>query len=225
MGAAAGVIFVALLALSAFLAPAPPKADASVQKIANYYLNHRKALLGSAMFGTFAIVFFLWFLGHLRHVLQRAEGGHEALSPIVFGSGVALATIGFISGIPGATLAYHTARTGDRAAIRLLFDMGNIFGPLIGIIVGGFLAATATAMIMKELVAPWLGWAGLAVALYSFVTGGLGIFATKGALAGNGVVGLVGFVAFMVWVLVASAAMIQHPEVVRERATPAIFAH
>src|SRR5438094_583898 len=90
-GAAAGIIFVALVVVSVFIAPAPPHVDASARKVASYFSDHRRTILTAQMLGAFGVVFFVWFVGHLRHVLQRAEGGSEALSPVVYGSGMVLA--------------------------------------------------------------------------------------------------------------------------------------
>ncbi|HEX9547578.1 MAG TPA: hypothetical protein VF942_09590, partial [Acidimicrobiales bacterium] len=82
----------------------------------------------------------------------------------------------------------------------------------------------AGAMVLKEMVAPWLGWTGLAVAAYLFVTGALGIFATKGALVDGGTASFIALIAFGLWVLAAGVAMVQQPEAARETAVKPIFA-
>ena len=76
-GAAAGVAFAVLVLVSYFMVPSPPHVDAGFRKIGDYYANHRRAILTSNLIGTFAALAFIWFLGHLRHVLNRAEGGVE----------------------------------------------------------------------------------------------------------------------------------------------------
>src|SRR5438128_198809 len=124
-GAGAGITFVVLLVVGLFIAPQPPHVDASVAKIASYFADHSKAVLASGMFGTLSVLAFVWFLGHLRHVLQRAEGGAEALSPVVFTAGTALAALAVISALPMTLLAFM-ARSGtvsDDAVIRTLYDM------------------------------------------------------------------------------------------------------
>src|SRR5947208_3006477 len=155
-GAAAGIIFAVLLVVSFFLAPQPPHIDATTQKIAAYFAGHRRAILTEQVFGTFAVVFFVWFLGHLRHVLQRAEGGAEALSPIVFGAGIALAGAGALAALPVATLAFAAHRPefiGDAGLVRAFYDMYLMVGNVLLIMCGLFVAATAAAMVRGEIVA------------------------------------------------------------------------
>src|SRR3989442_266449 len=83
-GSASGVGFVAAMIVSVFMVPAPPHINASTTEILDYVTSHRTSLLSSALVGALAGVLFLVFLGHLRHVLQRSEGGVQALSPIVY---------------------------------------------------------------------------------------------------------------------------------------------
>src|SRR6478736_963196 len=104
-GAAAGVAFAVLVLISFFMLPSPPHVNASFRKIGDFYANHRKAVLTSNVLGTFGALAFIWFLGHLRHVLNRAEGGVEALSPIVYGAGVVGAVVAMLSCLPGEMLA------------------------------------------------------------------------------------------------------------------------
>ncbi len=163
-GAAAGIVFVALILASIFVVPSAPHINASFVNIASYYVSNRGGLLTSALLGTFGSLFFLWFVAHLRHVLQRAEGGSEALSPIVFISGTAVAVLGVLSAIPQATLAFGSHRIElitNAGVVRSLFYMGNIMFALLTLSIALFLAAASVAMVRKELVAPQLGYAGL----------------------------------------------------------------
>src|SRR2546421_9950784 len=144
LGAATGVAFVVALIASAFIAPTPPHIDASTSKILNYYAdNHRAILAGSVLSGISGLLF-LWFLGHLRHVLQRAEGGVEALSPIVFGAGITTVIIGMLGALPGAVLAFsaHEEVINSNAGIvRMLFDMNTLMNSLLFLAAGLFAAA------------------------------------------------------------------------------------
>src|SRR5438477_11977484 len=141
-GAASGVVFVALLVVATFVVPAPPHIDAATSKIMRYVTSHRRAILTSQMLAMLAIVTFIWFLGHLRHVLHRAEGGAEALSPIVFASGAALAAVGALSGLPTAVLGFMGKNPADLTAanVRMLFDAGMLAQGMVAMMSAVFLA-------------------------------------------------------------------------------------
>lgn len=226
-GAAAGVAFAILLAVGAFLAPAPPHIDAGVGKINAYFADHRRAILTGQMLGSLAALAFIWFVGHLRHVLQRAEGGAEALSPIVYGAGLATVAVGVLSAVPMATLAFAARSaeiTANAGVVRMLYDLAWITNALALIVTALFVASASLAMLRKEMVAAALGWAGLVVAAVRLV-GGCAAFYTTTYEAFWVALGLIGFVAFLLWTLVVSVAMLQRPEVARATARRPVFVH
>ena len=226
-GAAAGVAFAVLVLVSYFMVPSPPHVNAGFRKIGDYYANNRRTILTSSLVGTFGALAFIWFLGHLRHVLQRAEGGVEALSPIVFGAGITTVVIGMLGALPGAVLAFSAheeAINSNAGIVRMLFDMNTIMGSLLYLTAGLFAAAAGLAMVRKELAGPWLGWVGLAVAGLDWLSGGAGFYVTtyNGFWAGFGLIAILGFVA---WVLAASVVMLRQPEVEKSMSWAPVFAH
>lgn len=227
-GAGAGILFVILLVLAVFLAPQPPHIDASADKIASYVTGHRRALLTAQVLGVLAAASFLWFLGHLRHVLERAEGGVEALSPIVTASGTALAAVGALASLPMSVLALMANSPEglkDAALVRMLFDVNQVVGGgMLGILAALFLMSAGIAMVRKELVAPWLGWASLALAAVNGVTGvaAMTVDTYHTAWAALGFVSILGLAAV---ILVASAMMIWQPEAERGLVHPPVFVH
>jgi hypothetical protein len=225
-GAAAGVVFVALILASIFVVPAAPHINASFLNIANFYASNRGGLLTSALLGTLGSVFFLWFVSHLRHVLQRAEGGSEALSPIVLVSGTAVAVLGVLSAIPQATLAFGSHRIElitNAGVVRSLFYMNNILLGMLSIAIALFLVAASVAMVRKELVAPPLGYAGLLFAAAAFIGGISAFYVTTYSAAWVGLQMGAG-IATLAWVLVASIVMLARPEVARAEAPEPVFA-
>jgi hypothetical protein len=218
VGAATGVTFVAVLIVSVFIAPAPPHIDASTSKILTYYADHRRAILAGAVLNGVGGILFLWFLGHLRHVLQRAEGGVEALSPIVFGAGVATVAAAVVCILPQAVLAFASDSTeiaGSPAVVRLLYDLNTLGIAGIMMILGLFVGATALAMVLKELVSPVLGWAGLVVTVVLEAAGIAGYYTTTYSQAWT-VVSYAALLSFAAFVLVASVAMLATPETSRQ---------
>ena len=225
-GAAAGIVFVALIVASIFIVPAPPHIDASFLNIRSYYVNNRGGLLTSALLGALGSAFFLWFVSHLRHVLQRAEGGSEALSPLVFVSGAAVAVIGLMASVPQGTLAFAAHRIQvitSPAIVRTLFYTGDIMTGVVSFAIALFLASASLAMVRKELVAPPLGYAGLLFSAAALIGGISAFYVTTYNAAWLGLQMGAGLAA-LAWVLVASVAMIARPEATRAEASGPAFA-
>ena len=66
-------------------------------------------------------------------------------------------------------------------------------------------------MIRHELMEPWLGWVGMAVAVLLAVVG-IATFYLGSYEAAWVAVGVIAFVAFAIWTLAASALMLLEPE-------------
>lgn len=227
IGAAAGIAFVVLLVVGTFMVPAPPHIDASTAKITTYVNDHRNALLASQVVGALSVLSFLWFVGHLRHVLDRAEGGTEALSPIVLVSGATLAAGGILASMPMTLLAFMAKGPGglvDGPTVRLMFDLVQITGGLATLLFAPFLLAMGYAMVRKELVAEWLGWLSMAVAALDVVAG-VGLMTQATYSAGWTFLGYAGFLAAGVVILIASVSMVWHPEAERAVGRTPVFAH
>lgn len=225
-GAGAGILFVVLVLLSAFIAPQPPHIDASAAKIARYFGDHRRALMTSAMLGTLGSIALVWFAAHLRHVLQRAEDGREVLAPVVFGAGVAAAGIGVLYAIPAGAMALMVKSPeglANASTVRAMFDMMNIVGAALMLAAALFVGATSWAMARHEAVVEWLGWVGFVIAAAFAVVGVAGFYVTTYSSFWMAL-GLGSFVAFLLWTLVLSVAMLQRPEVSRAATRQAVLA-
>ncbi|HVA42987.1 MAG TPA: hypothetical protein VNF50_05845 [Acidimicrobiales bacterium] len=218
-GAASGLAFVVLFILSVFIVPMPPHLDASTGSVAAYFMSHAKALLLTEVLTAFAAMAFLWFLGHLRHVMQRAEAGHEELSPIVMVAGVALAGLDIMSMMPTAIMAFMAHR-GDALAgttVRMMWDWNQVGIAFVTLSLGLFLIVASMAMVRKEMVAAWLGWAGMVLAALCWIDGIVMFFQLSYSSFDNAL-GLVTILGFALWMAVASITMLQRPEVVRHAA-------
>ena len=216
LGAAYGVVFAVLLLASLFVAPVPPHIDDSVGKITSYFADNRIRIMTGQMIGTAAVIPFLLFVGHLRHVMDRSERGTEALAPVVLLSGAALAGVAVVAALPPALLAIMAGQgaLGDAAIVRALYDAFYVCTGLVGMVGALFLGAVGFAMVKGELVEPWLGYVGmalsvvfLAVGVSSFYLGSYSAF-----WMGMGFVTVIGMVLF---VLAASVMMLMRPETER----------
>ena len=222
LGAATGILFVALLLVSVFMVPAPPAADASTSSIVTYYGDHRSALLVSAYLSGLAGVAFLWFLGSLVMALRRGEGDHARLSLICLVGGACTAAVAFATTGISASLAYGTNIHGDAGAVRALYDLNLIAGVFIAFTLAVFVAAGSIVMIRSGAVSRWLGEAGVVLAIFLLVVGGS--FASSGPFAPSGAIGLIGLLAFALWTLIASVRLVMEAMPARA-STPAAVPH
>ena len=206
-----GAVFAVLAAVWAFLAAGAPQMDASTHDITSYYDDHgHRVKIGIAtLLLTLAPLFLLWFLGTLRKTLRKAEGGEARVTGVVFGTGVALASIVLVTAAIYA--ASGEARQHGGKGFSLDPDTVRVFAAstywLIAQEAGlaALLTASISVLILRTGVYPiWFGWVGLVIALFNF----LSIFVAGIALP-----------LFLAWLLVLSlftwrpgvAAEIQEP--------------
>ena len=203
-GSASGVGFVAAMIVSVFMVPAPPHINASTTEILDYVTSHRTALLSSALVGALAGVLFLVFLGHLRHVLQRSEGGVEARA--VWNHPLTLTAVAFVCTLPLAALAFGTDSevATSSGVVRLLWDLNALGTATMMIILSLFVAAVSLALIVREIRAPILGWLGLPIAAVLAVGGAAGFYNSSHEAFWYGLnyVALLSFAAFILGVSV-----------------------
>ncbi|MGW3469607.1 hypothetical protein ACWDKQ_14305 [Saccharopolyspora sp. NPDC000995] len=222
-GAASGLAAAVLLLASLFLNPSAPTGEEPVLTFF-YVAANRVTVSLAALFGTLAAVVFLWFVGHLRHLLQRAEGGTEAFSPVVFAAGVVLSTATVLSMLPVIALASMSrdVTTASQSSVFVLSELHRLsLGP-IGLLVALFAATTGAAMVRRELLAPWVGWFGFVVALIGLIAGVTAFFLTGPFIM---VAAMVTGVVFAVWIGDAAVLMLYRPEVDRVRTVGTAFAH
>jgi hypothetical protein len=206
VGSVTGIGFVAAMLVSVFMAPTPPHVDASTSKILDYVTSHRTAVLGATVVGVLAGLLFLLFLGHLRQLLQRSEGSAEALSPIVYGTGLTLVAVASVCQLPLAALAFagnSPEVAGNSGLIRVLYDLNALGMATIMIVVALFIAVTSVAMLLREMGATALGWIGLPIALVNAAAGVAGFYNSTYQSFWNGL-NYVGLVAFAVYLLAVS---------------------
>lgn len=226
-GAASGIAFFALVLAAVFVPPVPPTATASASEITSYYGAYGSRVLLAGVFGSLAAMALVWFAAHLRHVLQRAEGGAEKFSPIVYGTGVMVATVGLLATLPQTTMAFmadQAGATGTAALMIALNDAAQISFSLLAFPAALFVGTSGWAMVRGELARPWLGWLGMAIGLISLLGGIAGFYATSApqlALVGA----FAGGLGLGIWVAIAGAVMLYQPEVERAPVERMIFAH
>jgi hypothetical protein len=184
-----GVVFFVLIAVTFALSNDTPDTDTSTADTVSYWSAHDSRLIASALTGTFAVIFLVWFGGVLRSALLRSEGGEGRLSLVAF-AGILM--IGITGGI-GSALQFTVADTVNDVpatatqALSVLSE--DFFLPfLAGIVL--FMFGSGVCVLRHGGLPRWLAWAAILI----------GVVAVTPA-------GFIGFLAVLVWVLVASVIL------------------
>jgi hypothetical protein len=215
--AATGIVAMALLLVGFLLPGAPPKADDSIQKITDFFVDNRGEILAGNTLVALGAVFLLWWLGSLRSYLRAGEGGEGRLSAAAFGGGI----LGVTLTIAGAALfsgtVFKVAKLGDPTLNRALFDIGGDLFAIAGVGFTVFLGAAACSAARSGALPPWAYWLGSVAAVAQLVSVAA-IFASSGFLAAGGAMGFIAFISAALWVIAVSGLMMQRggvPPVVR----------
>ena len=165
--AVAGVLFVALFAVALALSANTGDNPSEVQHWYADSGNRTKEFVAWFLYIAAAIAF-LSFLGTLRDMLVRAEGGPGTLSALVFGPGLAF-TVLLVTGV---SLFAAPAALGDENDFKLDPNTAEIFSDAgyFVLVAGGMIAsivvlATSMAALRTGVLPSWLGWVGLIVAV------------------------------------------------------------
>jgi len=215
-----GIVFVALIVVTFFVpAASPPSAGDPASDVVAWFDEHETALLTSGYLSGLALIFFVWFLGSLQRRLR--DGGEPRLAVIAFGGGLVLAGIALLGNATAQYLAWGLAADLDAETVRALWLIG--FGSLVytfPLVV--LVEAIAIAALRSRVFPRWYAALGFLAGLW-FVVGGAA-YADDGFFSPTGAYGFIGFLAFLVWVLLTSVLMLVQREVEQPaaRAAPAV---
>jgi hypothetical protein len=198
----AAIVFVVLILITVFASGQPPAADDAVDKIRNYLVDHRSALLISNLLGLVGIPLVIWFGVVLREVL-RGDRTANALGTASLAGLLVTAPLAIVGGgLTSATVYVDGVadKLGDDS-VRIVFEAQSLI-----------FAATSAGLVLFSLAA------GLAIhrtkALPSY-TMWLAFLTTVANLltmistvtAGASVLGLPGVISFALFVLVVGITM------------------
>ena len=184
-----GVVFFVLIAFTLALSNDTPDTDTSTADTVSYWSAHDSRLIASAIAGTFAVIFLIWFGGVLRSVLLRAEGGEGRLSLVAFAGILTIAIGGAIASALQFTAADTVNDVPPTVTQTLSVLSEDFFFPfLAGIAL--FMFGAGLCAIRHGGLPRWLAWVAIVIGVVSVTP-----------------VGFIGFVAVFVWVLVASVVL------------------
>ena len=209
---AAGIVFVvALLAEAAISAGLPISQDDSATKIARQLQDHRHTVLVAAYLSVVYAVAFVIYLAKLHELLLRVSMPPRFLHSLVLVGGVLLVALHGVSdigiyGLLGGKIATYAAHHDQGLSYTLylltfaLDSVGDVFGSV-------FLIGAGLLLIRTRVLPRWLAWIAITGGTFLFVQG----FGLGGVIGTYGLVlDLIGFVLFLVFVLLSSAMLLRH---------------
>jgi hypothetical protein len=201
--ALAGVVFVVLMLISAFLPGSPPKPDDSAAKIVKFVVDKNDELRWAAFVGLLAGIVLLGWLGAVWRTMRRAEGGTPMLAVgAALGGGLAAAlfTIGGV--VMSAVAIVGPDKLGPQTT-RFFYVLFNALGSGGAIALALFVGAFASVILETGVLPKVMGWLGVLVAIALLVAGG-GVASTRDVFF---VFGFIGFAGAAIWVFVISILM------------------
>jgi hypothetical protein len=171
------------------------------QEILAVFQNDSSTLIAGGVIFAFGVVFFIWFLGSLRAVLIAAEGGVGRLASIAYGSGMLAALCLLLQVAPTLQGAVNEEDLSADTA-QSLQSMGESFFVGAELTLLAMFLAVGLLILRTRVLAGWLGWVSLAVALLL-------------AIIPIGWAGVVW--AFPLWTIVTSVLLLRSPAKPAER--------
>jgi hypothetical protein len=196
----AGIVFVVLAVISFILSNDSPDSDDSLVKVVKYWSDHDSKEIASSILGTYAALFFVWFMASVRTAIARVEGGTGRLAALTFGGGV-FAAVGITV---GNSFEFAAAESVGDVPPTVTQTLSVIYSDLFFTIVVGFglfLLASGLAAIRYGWLPAWAGWVTLVLGVISFTP-----------------IGFVAVLLSVVWILVISIVLVM----AEGRATPTV---
>ena len=201
-GGVAAIVFVVLILVTAFSAGEPPAADDAVDKMRDYFVDHRSALLASNLIGLVAVPFALWFAVVLRELL-RGDPTTNALGVASLAGLVLTASMALAGGAVATSVVYvdGVADKLDGDTLRIVYEAQSLLfaATSAGIVL---FSLTAGLAIRRTAALPaYTMWLALLATLGNILT----MFSTAGA--GASMLGFTGLLTFALFVLVTGITM------------------
>jgi hypothetical protein len=200
----------ALLAEAVISAGLPINQDDSAAKIARALHDHRQTVLVAAYLSAVYAVAFVIYLAKLDDLLRGIGHGPRVLQSLVLIGGVLLVALHGVSdigiyGLLGGKLATYAAQHDQGLSYTLylltfaLDSVGDVFGSV-------FLIAAGLLVVESRVLPRWLAWIAVVGGTLLFLQG----FGLGGVIGTYGLVlDLIGFLLFLLFVLLSSAILLR----------------
>ncbi len=165
-----GILAVVLWVVgAAMLFSDEPGSSASPDELAAHFADNAGRLLAGSFIFMLGVASFLWFVGTLRAVLARVEGGVGRVAGIAAAGGVATASMLFGMVAPeaaGALQAQNEDRGPSPESADTLSALGDGFFIAAEVAAIVLVAATAVAVLRTGVLPRWVAWVSLLLAVW-----------------------------------------------------------
>ena len=211
LGAAVGIVFVALQLAAGGVLGGAPALDAGPAEIQSYLVDDGGNVLLAATLGSFSAFFFVWFLGAVRTFLQQAEGAPGTLGTIAYGAGLVTITLATTASLPAVALAWNdTAAVADPGLLRAVWNLNTFALVPIGGSAAAFSLAFAIVILRTRVMPTWIAWTGVLAAIVGVIATLFFVADDADSLLGTPA-NLGGFLLGMVFILLVSVFMLRSP--------------
>jgi hypothetical protein len=207
LAGAAGIVFIVLTLIGAFIVSPPPSADESPAKFLEYFDDNRSVLLVQMILGFAGVIPAILFISGFWNLLRgdEAAGGIFATAAaigFVLAGAVVLVATGWIGAL-GYLGDGNGLEEGDARTLSLLGSV--LCGSAIFVSFATFEGSSALVLLKGSVLPKWLGWVGLVVGVLGLV----GVFsvAKDGAFAPFGPASFLAFLSFSAYVVLVSVFM------------------
>lgn len=204
--AIAGVIGVALYAVSAALIFDLPDINASASVWSSYVAGHGPQLLGEVYAWGAVTAAVACFLAGLWSVLRHAARASEMLATLGLGAGFMIWAIALAGFAPALVLGYRAGAL-DSATVKSLSDLLLLGATLSAFPTAVSVGAFSTLILRTGAIARWVGWFGFLVVLAHLAAAGA--FAQDGFFSPSVVSVFVAPPLYFLWALFISVALLR----------------
>lgn len=214
LGAATGILFfiTAAIALIGYEFSGPD-IGASSGEIVSFVTDNLTTIQGAVLFLLLSSLFLMWFSGSIRDASAAVEPNGGRLTALAFAGGVLTALLLALAAILGSGLVVRDIAEMEEAAVQAIY-VGSFLSE--GLFFGAsavtrtvLLGAIGLASVRFGALPKWLGW----ITLILGAATGIGLLAFLGNPQESllGFVAYLAFLAFFVWVLIASIVLVARP--------------
>jgi hypothetical protein len=199
LGAAGGVWF-AILVLAGVAVGSGPSSAKGADVVA-YYSTHKTATLWQAVLIGFAFVFFIWFAETFS---RRMVAGPGVIAAAAVTASLYLVAIGAWESLGETYGGIEIVPDESYGDAHVLYDVGIGATHMVNFSAAAFVGAAAVAMLTATGGKGLIGRIGIGLAALQLANAPLQIMATS---HWSDVVGFIVFLAFLAWVVAASASL------------------